>query len=311
MHSQYPDRYEFAFGTQPLQINQRLIAARGDDATALTSVVNVSPEVLEQVTSTPELKARTVDGLTPFTTYYIINNKRITDVEVRKALLFAFPKEQIRRITGGPAAGEFATTISSPMLVGHEPFDLFGVPPAGDPERAKATLEKAGKLGQKIVYAYPRTDRNEQVAVALVEGLERGGFEIVKKPLDSKTFIDEVGKVANPYDLFGLGWGADWPSGSTVYPPTLDGRRIADGQPNFDHFDDPEVNAEMDRISAITDPVEAGREWAALDRRIMAKVPHIPYTYRRNHQLFGPRIGGAFIDPIVGLISLDGLFVKP
>lgn len=308
---QYVDSYAFEFGTQPLAINQRLVAANGDDAKAITMVTNVSPELLSDVAGNPDLKARTVAANTLFVFQYFINNKRISDLEVRKALLFAFPKQQIRQITGGPDRGEFATTVSSPALVGHENDDVWQVPPQGDPERARETLKKAGKLGQTIVFAYGGSDRGEQIAVKIVAALEDAGFKVVKKPLNTTTYNDEVGKVDNKFDLFANGWGADWPSGSTVYPPTLDGRRIFDGSPNFSQFDDPAINKEMDRISAITDPIEAGREWAALDRRIMKQVPYIPYLYGRDYQLFGPRIGGAFIDTIVGEISLNGLYLKP
>jgi peptide/nickel transport system substrate-binding protein len=311
IRTQYVDSYAFEFGTQPLAINQRLVAANGDDARAITMVTNVSPELLSVVGADPDLKARTISGDTLFVSQYNINNSRITDLEVRKALLFAFPKQQVRQITGGPERGEFATTVSSPALVGHENDDVWKVPPAGDPKRAKEILTKAGKVGQKIVYAYGATDRGEQISVKVVSALEEAGFTVVKKPINSTTFIDETAKVDNAYDLYANGWGADWPSGSTVYPPTLDGRRIFDGSPNYSHFNDPEINREMDRISAITDPIEAGREWAALDRRIMAKVPYIPYLYGRDYQLFGPRIGGAFLDTIFGLISLNGLYVKP
>lgn len=307
----YVDKFEFNFGELPLATNQRLIAANGDDQAAMTSVDGLSPEVLQQVVSTPDLLKRTVSGVTAFSTYQAINTKRITDLRVRKALMYAFPRQQVRQILGGANNGDFATTIGSPTLVGHEESDLFQVPPEGDPEKAKQLLAEAGKPNQKIVYAYGNLPRGEQIAVAVVAGLEKAGFQVVKKPVDAKLFSLNVSDPDNSYDLYGGGWGADWPSGTTVYPPLFDGRKIAKGSFNTSFLNDPAINKEMDEISLIADPVEAGKRWAALDRKILAQVPVIPNLYDKNQQLYGPKIGGAVQDIVLGIISLNGIFVKP
>lgn len=70
--------------------------------------------------------------------------------------------------------------------------------------------------------------------------------------------------------------GADRPSGATVFPPTIDGRQIFDGSANYEHSNDPTVNAEIDRISLETDLVQAGKDWAALDKKVMEQAPYIP-----------------------------------
>ncbi|MBA3743407.1 MAG: ABC transporter substrate-binding protein [Sporichthya sp.] len=307
----YVDKFEFAFGELPLATNQRLIAANGEDQAGMTSVDQVSPEVLAQVVSTPDLLQRTVSGYTPFSTYQAINTKRITDLRVRKALMYAYPRQQIRQILGGPNNGDFATTIGSPTLVGHEESDLFNVPPAGDPEKARALLTEAGKLGQKIVYAFGALPRGEQIAVAVVDGLEKAGFTVVKKAIDPKNFSEQVSDPDNKFDLYYGGWGADWPSGSTVYPVLFDGRKISTGSYNTALLNDPAINSEIDEISLIADPVEAGKRWAALDRKILEQVPVIPDLYDRAQQLYGPKIGGAELDIVLGIISMNGIFVRP
>ena len=306
---QFLDTYSFEFGLQPLEQNQRLIEADGDDATAICEYCSVSPEVLDEVLDTPELKDRTTGGYTLFVSQYNINNDRISDVEVRKALLYALPREQMRQVVGGEVAGDFASTISSPTLVGHEDFDLYSPPPGGDPEKAKEILKAADALDQKVVFAFPDTARYQEISVVVVDGLEEAGFKVVKKPIDSGTYLDEIGKVDNSFDLYPSGWGADWPSGTTVYPPTMDGRRIRDGGVNQSHFNDPAVNKEIDRISKITDSEEAGKEWAKLDKRIMEKVPYIPYLYQRVLHLHGKDVGGVTEDQILGVISLNGLYL--
>jgi peptide/nickel transport system substrate-binding protein len=240
-----------------------------------------------------------------------INTRRITDLKVRKALMYAYPREQIRQLLGGPDNGDFASTLSSPTLIGHEQYDLFQVPPKGDPEKAKALLAEAGKSGQKIVLVYGNVPRGEQVAVIVAQGLEKAGFTVVKKPLNIKTAQDDISRPDNQFDLYGAGWQADWPSGATVFPPLFDGRQIRPGGYNTSFFNDPAVNKEMDEISAIADPVEAGRRWSRLEQKIMAQVPMFPNLYSRIRQLHGPKIGGLALDNVQGGVSLNGVYVIP
>jgi peptide/nickel transport system substrate-binding protein len=303
------DSYEFEFGMQPLEQNQRLIEADGDDATAICEYCSVSPEVLDEVLGTPELEERTSGGFTSIVTQYNINNDRISDLEVRKALLYALPREAMRQVQGGEIAGAYASTVMSPTLIGYEPYDLWDADPAGDPEKAKGILEDAGKVGQKIVYAYVDTARGQEISVVVADALEEAGFEVVKKAVNSQRYNDEVGRVDNGFDLYSSGWGADWPSGSTVFPPTLDGRRVRDGSPNLTHFDDKEINAEIDRILKITDIEEAGAEWAKLDKKVMEKIPYIPYLYQRVLHLRGEKVGGVNESLVYGLVNLNGLYL--
>jgi peptide/nickel transport system substrate-binding protein len=150
----------------------------------------------------------------------------------------------------------------------------------------------------------------EKIAVKVQSALQEGGFKVVLKPINDKTYYDEIGKLDNKFDLFFTGWGADWPSGSTVYPPLLDGRRIAEQGTNYEQFNDPAINREMDRIAAIADLDEASKAWAELDKTLMKQVPLIPFTYVKQLTIQGPKLGGSRLDIILGEPSLNGMFVK-
>jgi peptide/nickel transport system substrate-binding protein len=308
---QYVDGYSFEFGTEQLGINKRLIAANGNDAAAMTLADYALPEVLKQIQTTPEISARTTVGNTAFVLVTNINNTRIPDVEIRKALLYAYPNLQARQIGGGSSIGDFASTNLSPTVPGYTAFDLYDQKkfPQGQPDKAMAILKAKGKVGMPIVYGYSNTPTGQQISVAVKAGLEKAGFKVILKPIDRKTFYDIIGKVKNTYDLYGGGWGADWPSASTVIPPTLDGRTIADGSPNYEHFNDPAINKEMDRISLETNLEQAAKDWGALDKAIMEKVPYIPRLYDKATTVHGPKVGGVFLSKVLGEPSLNGVFV--
>ena len=307
----YPDRWEFSFGELPIETNKRLMAAAGDDAHAMTLLDRVSPEVLPTVLGTPDLLARTTAGLTIDAGFEVINTKRITDLRVRKAIMYAYPRQQIRQLLGGPDNGEFSTTLSSPTLIGHEQFDLFHVPPAGDPEMSRKLLKEAGKLGMTLVVPYANLPRSEQVVTIEAQAFTKAGFKVVKKVLNPRTAGDEIAKVDNKFDVYGGAWVQDWPSGATVFPPLFDGRTIRDGGVNNSFFNDPAVNKEMDEIQLILDPVEAGRRWSQLERKILAQVPAFPDLYGRSRQLHGPKIGGTFLSTILAGVSTNNIYVIP
>jgi peptide/nickel transport system substrate-binding protein len=155
------------------------------------------------------------------------------------------------------------------------------------------------------------TRRGQQAGIITTQALEKAGFKVVKKAIDPKD-QDTESDPHNPFDVYAQGWAADWPSGSTVYPPLFDGRLIVDGPGNVDQsfFNDPAINKQMDEIRKISDPIEAGKRWAALDRAILAKLPLFPNTYIRSRQLYGPRLGNVTFDNVLGEVSLNGLYVK-
>ncbi|GLW12146.1 ABC transporter [Microtetraspora sp. NBRC 13810] len=309
----YPDKWHMEFGVQSLQSTDRFIADNGTDKNTMTFHNPVAPERLQQVVNDPELMKRTVRGLTPFTTFFNINTSRIKDVKVRQAIIKAFPMQQERQLQGGEIGyGKYATTIMSPTVLGYEPFDLYGklAKPQGDPEAAKQLLTEAGQPNPTIVYAYNQTPVQEKVAVAIKTGLEKAGFKVVTKPLNSTTYYDAIGHVDNPYDLYWGGWAADWPTGYTALAPTYDGRQIADQAPNYSHLNVPEINDAIDKAAAITDPVEAGKAWAAVDRQIMEQAPIVPEAYQTYFGLYGSGLGGVKFDIVTGEQSPTDVYVK-
>jgi peptide/nickel transport system substrate-binding protein len=309
---QYVDGFTFQFGPQIAEVTDRLSASAGNDKNSVSIWAAIAPERLDQVMNDPKLKPQVLDQATSASEVYSINTQRITDLNVRKALLVAFPKEQARTTKGGPFAGDFSTTLGSPANAGWKKYDIPGitdVDPKGDPVKAKQMLTDAGKVGQSISLGYNQTPAGEKEALAIADGLEKAGFKVEKIPMQAKTFNDSRDTVDNHLDLYWSSWAADWPTGVTVYPEIYDGRKIGDGRPNNSHFNDPAVNAEIDRILTISDITEQGAEFAKLDQKIMEQVPAIPYIYTRRELMVGSNVGGASVDSHT-VTNLANLFLK-
>ncbi|MCG5212382.1 ABC transporter substrate-binding protein [Streptosporangium soli] len=309
----YPDKWHMEFGVQALQSTDRFIADNGADKHAMTFHNPIATERIQQVIGDPELMKRTMQGLTPFTTFYNINTTRVKDLKVRQAIIKAFPMQQVRQLNGGELGiGKFASTVISPTVLGHQPFDLYGqtTKPQGDPEAAKKLLAEAGQPNPPLVYAYNQTPTGEKAAVVIKSSLEKAGFKVVNKPLNPATYYDAIGLLDNPYDLYWGGWAADWPTGSTAVSLTYDGRQLVDHGSNYSHLNVPEVNEAIDKANEILDPVEAGKAWAAVDKMIMAQAPIVPEFYQTYFGLYGSGLGGVEFDPITGEQSPTNVYVK-
>jgi len=305
-HNAYPDTIKFDVNVDSATINSRILADSGPDKTAI-SWQNVTDNVVPQLT--PDVQKRAIDGATQFADYININMLRVTDLKVRQALNTGLDKTAAIKVLGGVYAGNVLNTIESPTTAGWADYNAFGVGPTGDADKAKALL--AGQT-PALTLCYADTQRRRDEAVAIQNSLAKSGFKITIRALDPDQYYTIIGKKDNTCDMYRAGWGSDWPSGSTIIPPLLDGRSIqASGNENLSYYNNPAVNTEMDRIQAETDSTQAAKDWAALDKKIMTDdAPLIPILNIRNYTLDGSLVGGAFLSSAFGATSLNTVFVK-
>jgi peptide/nickel transport system substrate-binding protein len=310
---QYVDGWNFELGVQNPQLTQRLVGGAGDDKNALTLVTNADASLIKTIQDDPSMAPRTISQFQPYVDTFDINNTRVTDVNVRKALAKAFPAAAVQKQLGGATTGDIAGNLVSPTVSGWQSTDPLGIKanPNGDPEAAKKILTDAGKLGYPIVLAYSNTARWQKVSATVVDALNQAGFKAERKEIDPTSYYTQIGKVDNGFDLYRSGWGADWPAGSTVVPPTLDGRTISDGATDYSHYNNPAMNAEMDRISKITDQKQAADEWMKLaDKILSTDVPKIPAAYDKFFQVYGAGLGGVAYNQVLGCIDPSSIYIK-
>ncbi|MEV4281306.1 ABC transporter substrate-binding protein [Actinoplanes xinjiangensis] len=301
----YPDGIRVEFGIDAETGANRIVADAAEDKTAFIWA-NVPAAVLSK-TNTPEVKERVKAGASQYVEYTWINTDRVKDLKVRQALNYAVDRDAIIKVRGG--VDQFGSTIISPTIAGYQNFNAYDGGQTGNPEKAKELL---GGQPLKLTYAFPNVPVRQQMAAKTKEVYAKAGIELVLTPLDPATYYDSVGTKGNQYDLIRGGWGADWPSASTVIPALLDGRTIRDkGNQNLAYFNSDEVNKEIDRIKTLK-VAEAAPAWAALDKLIMEKyAPLIPQYYIGNYEITGSKIGGTFLSDSYGHMTLNTMFVKP
>ncbi|MEV4843087.1 ABC transporter substrate-binding protein [Micromonospora matsumotoense] len=304
---QYPDQFVWTFGPTADAAVNRVIADNGADQSALAWNY-VPASLVARVAQDQALKARSILSPTPSANQLVINNQRVTDLAIRRALNYAIDRDGLVKALGGQTVAQPMTTLMPPSTIGYQAYDAYPAGANGDIDKAKELL--GGKTPELVLGVADNTTE-QQMGTQLKGNLERAGFKITVRNIPDDAKLDEIKKKNNPWDLYIGNWAADWPSGASILPVLYDGRTIkAEGNSNQAYFNDPAVNAEIDRIQAMP-PADQGPEWGKLDQRIMKEyAPVVPLFVDVAYTVHGSKAGGVFISSVFGYPSFVNAHVR-
>ena len=288
-----PDSFVFQIGIETEVIIDRLIADQGDDQNAI-STRSVTPAQYPQITG--DVADRAVNFESPYSNYLLPNFNRVTNLKVRQALALATNRGAYVGALGGDKASSPSLSIVNPSTPGYVANPNFGEAAGGDVEGAKKLLEESGEtLPYPIKFTYPiGSDASEKAFAALKATYDEAGFDVTLDGLDpSGPYYEQIQKPGSDSDLIWGGWGADWPSVSTVIPPLFDSRvnltKASNGQ-DYGNYKSDEVNAAMDAASAETDIEKANQMWSEVDNMLAEDVAYIPLDTTKFYFLHGSNI---------------------
>ncbi|MFF1453194.1 ABC transporter substrate-binding protein [Streptomyces sp. NPDC058274] len=314
MRHQYVDGFDIEVNHDDEDQTKTILADRGDAKNAVMFTGQVATTQVQKVVSDAAAMKRTIQGYAPYVWQMNFNMDRLKDKKIRDAITYAMPATSVYKADGGAYGGEVANSLMSPTTPGYQKdFDPFNrsKKPNGDIAKAKQLIEEAGAKGKKIVYAYANIPVRQQQAVLIENALEKIGLDVQKKEIDSATWYEQVGKVKNGYDIYMTGWGQDWASANTVFPPLYDGKQIQDGASNYAHINDDHVNSEIQRIQQITDSAESAKAWTALNQYISEKVnPAAPIYYTKVFQIAGSNVGGLRYSTVTSYTDVTQVYLK-
>ncbi|QKW08952.1 ABC transporter substrate-binding protein [Streptomyces sp. NA04227] len=314
MRHAYVDGFDIEYNHNDDDQTKTLLADRGDAKDAVMFTGQVSTSQLQKVVGNAAAMKRTIQGYAPYVWQMNFNLDRIKDKKIRDAITLAMPATAVYKADGGAYGGEVANSLMSPTTPGYdEKLDPFNRAknPNGDIEAAKKLIEEAGAKGKKITYAHGSEQMRQEQAVLIEDALRKIGLNPQKKQVDSATFYEQVGKIKNKYDIYMTGWGQDWASGATVFPPLFDGTQIQDGSSNYSHLNDEHVNKEIVRIQKITDPKKAATAWHELNEYIMTEInPAAPIYYTKVFQIAGSNVGGLRYSTTTSYTDVTQVYLK-
>ncbi|GGY02435.1 ABC transporter substrate-binding protein [Streptomyces hiroshimensis] len=292
----YPDKLVVLMGLKANQIDDRLIASQGADASAV-SWGALRPESAAKVLPDARVRERLLAESTNCTDMVQMHTGRapFDDPKVRRAVQYALDRDAVLTASGGPAFNDLSTAYMPASLFGGKQPDTLKIPVTGDADKARQLLKEAGKpdgISTKITASAGDKGRAE----AVQQSLGRAGIKVTIETVDPSAFYATIGDTENRTDMVYTGWCPDYPSGSTFLPFVFDGRFIKEKGNSGNHslFRDDATMKRMDEIGAMTDTKAAAEAWQQLDGRILAQAPTVPVLVRRWPLVLGTNIAGAY-----------------
>ncbi len=306
---QYADEFVFKFNQDQAKVDEIMLSDNSDSQTAISTSLGSD----KYTDANGQLGERLVQQTSQCVSTLTPDYTKITEIEVRKALAYAYPYEDVW-ISGGEVPGVTrvpANSLMPPGMAGKVDFQPDGEQITYDPEKSKELLAEAGYGDEPypITMVFYEVD---PLAVAAQEqvtkGFEAGGFSVKAIPVQDSPYniwLDPDNKINKKLNLRGVNWCSDWPAGSTMLPPLLKGGAVY----NTAFFDEASVNDEMDNINTL--PLEEQADaWGALDEKIMTEYfPIIPTAFRNDLYVFGSKIGNPSGDGSIGAPMYKDVYV--
>ena len=314
----YPDKIVVNFAQDQAVIDSRLIASAGDDAFAV-SLDGIQTENLQTIFGDDQFADRRVNEQDPYAIYTALNVKKLPCLPVRKAIFLALDREALRTANGGEYVGDLADGFISPTLAtDYAPNTLpEGLQDAGNPDAAKAELEKAKTecpdvyakaTGEGLVFDHPDTPQWAKNAAVWIESQKEAGIVIKSNPIEPGKYYSVVMDPALQGDISRSGWAADWLNASTVLPELFGegGFNISQNQedPTF-----PAYKALMDEALATTDRAAQAEIWKKANQYALDQVWAIPSWFGRSQEFRGSKIGGGYLWYPYGSHNFAALYV--
>ena len=309
------DTWQFNFGEDLNRLQNEIINDTGEAQTTV-NYDNTTPATYRAIQE--EDPDRLVEGTSPCTYYWAMDQRRITELKVRQAVGWAFPYRNYWRATG---AIEGVTRDPSPTLLppgtnGRKVFDALGNKGIEtDPQKAKDLLAEAGyKPGEYELSWFFENDDPLSVAGKdqVVEAFEKAGF--ATKPVASTTETIRTDESDNdpPVNMItSSGWCSDWPTGGSWFPAQWDGDLVGqEGRPNPSMIKEPELDKEQDRIIETLPAEETAAAWGEFDELMMTKYyPAVLTGYSGTAMIHGSKVGGMENDNLRGGPTYQQMFV--
>lgn len=311
----YPDKITWDESLTQETVFERLIANQGDDQNAIT--FDQAPvTALANVASGAEGRNDIVAS--PYTRYLTPNfkSKVMSNDKAREALALATDRAAYVTAVGGDQVAQPVNSLINPALPAF-PNTPLPAGDSGDPAKAMDVLKASGlTLPVKINVAYRKSDTMDKVFSGLKAGWDKAGFDtnLIGIPADQYYGTLQSPDSASKYDVYWAGWGADFPSASTVIPQLLDSRsQISAGGPGQDYgyFDNADFNKGIDAAYALTG-AEADKAWGALDAEAVTKYyAVIPLIVDNFVFVRGSNVQGAFVNgTFTGYYDIATISVK-
>lgn len=237
-------------------------------------------------------------------TYYLFMNTRMppfNDIRVRRAVNYAVNRRAFVRVLG-PTVAQLTCQVLPRFFAGWKAYCPYTRDPnragtwiAPDLARAKRLVRLSGTAGMRVTAWFPDT-QVPALASAVRSLLTSLGYRATIKVLPLARFVGAVRDSRTRAQIGIDGWIADYPTPSNVILPTLSCVALRTDTPantNEARFCDRRIDAKMRTAlqEEASDPNEANRIWAHIDRELVDRAPWAPVYNLKWSDFVSHRVG--------------------
>jgi peptide/nickel transport system substrate-binding protein len=272
----------------------------GDFSLDATSLKLAATQYPDQLTLTPSGGNR----------YISLNTTEppFDDVNVRKAVIAASNRTDLRNTRGGSLAGPVATHYLPPGIPGFEEAggvegpDLdFLQNPEGDMQVAEDYMKKAGFDSGKcegdcdVTMVGDDAPPGSDTATVFKDQLEQLGFNVSYQKVAHDVMYTKFCNVPkNEPDVCpNVGWIKDFQDPQGVLQETFAGDSIvSSNNSNWPLLNDPAINKAINQAVYIDDPDARAEAWGKIDDQITAVAPAVPWVWDNQANIESADVAG-------------------
>ena len=234
-------------------------------------VTDLTPEELDAVAARPEIEVTSTPALTSFGFKMNTQGEHMSDVNLRKAVAYAFDYDSLIKIYNGQA--KLQDSPFTDAIRGH--VDVEGIP-RQDLEKAKAHLAKSqwpdGGITLEFVYVQG-LEQQRQMGLALLDSLKALNIGLEMVPLTWPNMVARAADPAQSPDLmciFATPVSTDPDAVAIQYHPSSHGKYYGS------HFlDDAELNAMIMEARSLSEWSEREPIYAEIQAKIVELQPEV------------------------------------
>jgi peptide/nickel transport system substrate-binding protein len=218
----------------------------------------------------------------------------LNNVNFRRAIAAVLNRNALRLTRGGTAIGTVATHFIPPGLPGFDTaggeagagYDFYANP-NGNLALAESYMKKAGYpsgkyTGAPLLTIADASSPASNTAEAFQSQVAQLGIKLTFREVPHATMLSKFCEVPKAKVAIcpNLGWGKDFFDSQSMIDPVFNGKNIVPtGNTNISQFNDPSLNAQMNKAEQLTDPTQRANAWGTLDKMIAGQVPVITWLW--------------------------------
>jgi ABC-type transport system substrate-binding protein len=228
------------------------------------------------------------------------NNGALGNVKVRQALEYAINKVAMGAILSDPSLSEPLNQVIGPGAEGYVPFNDYPTPGnKGDPAKCRTLLRQAGVTSLTLKFPFSYTG---QVYQEVRSDFGKCGVTVVGRSAHNVFFGPSgIGGSlkSGTWDITSVGWIPDWfgPTNGRAILPDLFYGVNSPGCPNCGGYENPAVDALVNKAEAALTLSQAASYWHQADEQVMADAAFIPFQTQLTPLFRSARVHNAIYLP--------------